>query len=86
MKLTPENIAKIEAVLTDWENGHTQRQIIIDYNLNTLTAFSAWVSVMRSLGVSCPHLGVTGLSKEDAASFTVWLREKRARENAERGL
>lgn len=86
MKLTPENIAKIEAVLTDWEQGHGSRQIIIDYNINNLQYLTHWLGVMRALGVKFGHIQVRVLNKEDHAAFTQWLREKRARENAERGL
>ena len=86
MKLTPENIAKIEAVLTDWEEGHGQRHVIIDHNIRDTTGLAAWLGVMRDLGINTIHATGSGLTKEDNRAFVQWLREKRARENAERGL
>ena len=86
MKLTPENIVKIEAVLTDWENGHGQRRIVVDHNISGVNTVVQFFSVMRSLGVPVPKGSLGGLALEDRVEFTRWLREKRAKENAERGL
>ena len=88
MKLTPENIARIEAILTDHEDDYPATAIIIKYQISELHYLSELFAGLRAVGVKVPY-GKKGrrLTKKDSADFVQWLlREKRARENAERGL
>ena len=78
MKLTPENIAAIEAVLTHIEEGNSRRGTMIEFGFSELSTLSSFLSHLRHLGVSIPKASWRGLSKNDRAEFIAWLRLKKA--------
>lgn len=82
MKLTPENIAKLEEVLTDHQEGMGNRGIIIKYGFRDLPTFSQFLTCLRHLGIDLEKRnrvkGTTILSPMEAEQFREWLREKRA--------
>jgi ABC-type dipeptide/oligopeptide/nickel transport system ATPase component len=78
MKLTPEQIAKIEDVLTDIEVGETNRAVIIKYDLSDLAQLSNWIAVMRQLGVPVERGKKTIVNKSEMAEFRRWLLQQAA--------
>ena len=86
MKLTPENIAAIERFLTDHEDGVSHAGLVIEYGLRDLMLCSAFLSGLKSLGVNVFDSRTRRtLNARDRREYVKWLREKRERENAERG-
>lgn len=78
MKLTPEGIAKIEAVLTMIEDGSPYRAIIIKHDICDLSAFTGFLRVLRGFGVVPTRArGGRKLSAEDALAFAEFLAERR---------
>lgn len=88
MKLSPEHIAKLEAILTDYEDGITVSGIVIEHNLETLQQGTHMLSFFRRIGVPLQKRkgGRSSIPLREQKEFVSWLRDKRARENAERGL
>ena len=77
MKLTPEQIGKIEAVLTMREDGHTVRAIIIEHNITDISCFSGFIRTMKDLGIFVTPAHMGSMSKEDREAFIEWMREKK---------
>lgn len=81
MKLGPDQIKNIEAILTMYESGVVQRAIIIKHNIRDLPALNGFLSVMRTCGVSLVTTkGRTALSDDDAVAFADWLEARRIAE------
>jgi hypothetical protein len=78
MKLTPEQIAKIEDVLTDIEVGEFNRAIIIKHGLADLQTFGNWLSVMRRLGIKVERGKRAVVNKSEMAEFRRWVLQQAA--------
>lgn len=77
MKLTAEQIAKIEALVsTAEEEGY--RSAIIKHEVHDLVSMSAFVCVLRGLGVDIIGRKGRGISAQDRREFLEFLRAKRA--------
>ena len=83
MKLTPENIEKIEAVLTMIEEGHFQRGIIIEHDLMGVTEFSNWLTIIRQLGIDVPKRprGYGSLTRQESREFIEFLKARKKANN-----
>ena len=83
MKLTPENIGKIEAVLTMIEEGHFHRGIIVEHDLMGLTEFSNWITISRQLGIDVPKRpkGYGGLTRQESREFIEFLKARKKANN-----
>lgn len=77
MKLTAEQIAKIEALVAACED-EGQRAAIIKYGVRDVRAMSGFMSVLRSLGVVIIPRRAGMLCKHDRREFQAFLRAKRA--------
>lgn len=81
MKLTAEQIAKIEALVgTSEDEG--QRSAIIKHGVNDIKALSGFLSVLRTLGVVIIPRRAGRLGKQDRREFQAFLRAKRAAQGA----
>lgn len=83
MKLTPEQVALIEAVLTDYEHGMSARGIIVRYGFHDIPTWNGFLRGFRSLGISVASIRMRGLTEDDRAAFIEWLRAKHAQKKAE---
>ena len=83
MKLTPENIGKIEAVLTMIEEGHYHRGIVIEHDLMGVSEFSNWLTIIRQLGIDVPKRpkGYGRLTRQESRDFIAFLRERKKANN-----
>jgi hypothetical protein len=84
MKLSPEQIAKIEDILTDVEVGEMNRAIIIKYDISDLAILSNWISGMRQLGIPVVRGKKTVVNKSEMAEFRRWLLQQAADKAAAR--
>jgi ABC-type microcin C transport system duplicated ATPase subunit YejF len=78
MKLPPEQIAKIEDVLTDIEVGQFNRAIIIKHDLADLQTFVNWLSVMRRFGIKVERGKRQIVNKSEMAEFRRWVLQTAA--------
>ena len=83
MKLTSENIEKIEVVLTMIEEGHFQRGIVVEHDLGGVVEFSNWLAIMRQLGIDVPKRpkGWGRLTRQESRDFIAFLRERKKANN-----
>ena len=88
VKLTPENIERIEAFL-NWDAERGSRSAIIEFDVKELAYCSGFKSVLRELGVSVPkhpvrQKGSAWIHPAEKAAFQDWLKEKRIEKDASR--
>lgn len=77
MKLTPENIAAIEDVLTQYENGEPLKKIgsemFPDSIPSTSTAvLTHFVAVLRELGANIDKRGRIFIDRTEYSKFRAW--------------
>lgn len=77
MKLFPQDIAKIEALLTDVESGNGHRAAIVKHGISDLQTLSMFIRCCRDLGVPIVPKRIKGLSDEDREAFAEFLRQKK---------
>jgi len=81
MKLSPEQIAKIEELLTDVEHGDGYRAVIVKYGIRDLAAISAFIGCFRTLGIDVRARSMSGgvvLRGSELANYRAWLAEQKA--------
>lgn len=84
MKLTSDEIKKIEAILTMREEGSSGKSIMIEVGIKDIGQLSGFYAVLRVIGVSLPKrygVGFT-ISKAEKEQFLHFLAEKKAERSA----
>ncbi len=73
MKLSAENIRRLEALVTAHENGDGAKAIVKDFGLSSAMQLSNFLSTLRRLGVSVPF-GARGafVSAAEKREFEAW--------------
>lgn len=82
MKLTPEQIERIEEVLTDVEDGLGNRGVIIKHGLRDMNVLTNFLAVLKDLGIRVQRGAITKLSSDDRRAFAEFLRMKRKQQEA----
>ena len=81
MKLTPEQIAKIEELLTDIDQGYGYRSVVIKYGFRDIGAATGLTSCFRALGIDVRSRSAQGgvvLRGKELSSYKTWLAEQKA--------
>ena len=77
MKLTPQQIARLETFLTDYEEGATQIALMSEYQLNNAHSVSTTICVLRAIGIETRKGRRKKLNSSEHREYLAWLRERR---------
>ena len=77
MKLNPDQIAKIEEVLSDIEDGCGNRAVIVKHGINDILYLSHFLRVLSDIGIRVKRGATYRLSRGEMDEFVQFLRAKR---------
>lgn len=77
MKLNPDQIAKIEEVLSDIEDGCGNRAVIVKHGIVDIQYLSHFLRVLSDIGIRVKRGATCRLSRGEMDEFVQFLRAKR---------